>query len=157
MIEVPDWIAGASSRSDAVPPSARTVMLGGLPTVLEGAADDSYFQAIEGQAAALDGLAALIQRQVPRNATVIDVGANIGLSTILLARMTQRVIAFEPSSLHRPTSRSCAVTWSGMASPTLTFGRLPRPASQARCGFTSHSSGLGRMSWRPAMYRAELS
>lgn len=59
--------------------------------------DDPYFQAIEGQAAALDGLAALISRQVPRSSTVIDVGANIGLSTILLARMTERVIAFEPS------------------------------------------------------------
>lgn len=72
-------------------------MLGGVPTVSEGAADDPYFQAIEGQAAALDGLAALIAKQVPRGSTVVDVGANIGLSTILLARMTDRVIAFEPS------------------------------------------------------------
>ena len=97
VIKVPNWITGALSRSDVIPPSAKTVMLGGVPTILEGAADDPYFQAIGGQAAALDGLAALIQRQVPRNATVIDVGANIGLSTILLARMTERVIAFEPS------------------------------------------------------------
>lgn len=80
-------------------------------TTLEGAADDPYFQAIEGQAAALDGLAALIARQVPRNSTIIDVGANIGLSTILLARMTERVIAFEPSPpnvtfLHRNLERN---------------------------------------------------
>ena len=95
--KVSDWITGALSRSGAVPSSAKTVMLGGVPTVLEGAADDPYFQAVVGQAAALDGLAALIQRQVPRDSTVIDVGANIGLSTILLARMTGRVIAFEPS------------------------------------------------------------
>lgn len=97
VIKVPDWITGALSKSKAVPSNAKTVVLGGVPTVLEGAADDPYFQALEGQAAALDGLAALIQRQVPRNSTVIDVGANIGLSTILLARMTERVIAFEPS------------------------------------------------------------
>jgi len=97
VIKVPDWITGALSRSDMILPSAKTVMLGGVSTVLEGAADDPYFQAIEGQAAAPDGLAALIRRQVPRNSTVIDVGANIGLSTILLARMTERVIAFEPS------------------------------------------------------------
>lgn len=73
VIKVPDWITGALSRSDAVPSGAKTVMLGGVPTVLEGASDDPYFQAVVGQAAALDGLAALIQRQVPRDSTVIDV------------------------------------------------------------------------------------
>ena len=91
------WIGNILSRSDPDRLQAKSVKLGGVLTVLEGAADDPYFQAIEGQAAALDGLAALIERQVPRSSTVIDVGANIGLSTILLARMTERVIAFEPS------------------------------------------------------------
>lgn len=91
------WIGNILSRSDPSRMQAKSVKLGGVLTVLEGAPDDPYFQAIEGQAAALDGLAALIERQVPRNSTVIDVGANIGLSTILLARMTERVIAFEPS------------------------------------------------------------
>lgn len=97
MSQAPGWMGSILSRARAVPPSAKSVMLGGVSTVLEGAEDDPYFQAIEGQAAALAGLAALIARQVPRNSTVIDVGANIGLSTILLARMTERVIAFEPS------------------------------------------------------------
>lgn len=105
------WISSILSRSEPDRPPVKSVMLGGVPTVLEGAADDPYFQAIEGQAAALDGLAALIARQVPRGSTVIDVGANIGLSTILLARMTERVIAFEPSSpnvafLHRNLERN---------------------------------------------------
>lgn len=85
------------SPPPATSPNIKSVILGGVSTTLEGAKDDPYFQAIEGQALALDGLAALIARQVPRNSTVIDVGANIGLSTILLARMTERVIAFEPS------------------------------------------------------------
>lgn len=71
--------------------------LGGVETVLEGAADDPYFQDIDAHAAALDGLAALAASQVPRISTVLDVGANIGLSTILLARAAQRVVAFEPS------------------------------------------------------------
>jgi len=68
-----------------------------VKTVLEGAADDPYFGAVEHHAAALDGLAALVTRQVPRTASVIDVGANIGLSTILLARLTGHVTAYEPS------------------------------------------------------------
>ena len=91
------WLGSILSRSGPDCMQARSIKLGGVLTVLEGAVDDPYFQAIEGQAAALDGLAALIERQVPRKSTVIDVGANIGLSTILLARMTERVIAFEPS------------------------------------------------------------
>lgn len=96
-MKVLDWMLKTTLRQPADAPGAKTVVLGGVPTVLEGAADNPYFQAIEGQASALDGLAALITKQVPRGSTVIDVGANIGLSTILLARATNRVIAFEPS------------------------------------------------------------
>ncbi|WP_428487093.1 FkbM family methyltransferase [Rhodopila sp.] len=105
MVKVPGWIADALSRSRTTPPHTtplgiKSVMLGEVLTFLEGAADDPYFQAIEGQAAALAGLAALIARQVPHGSTVIDVGANIGLSTILLARKAERVIAFEPSPIN---------------------------------------------------------
>ncbi len=85
-------VGGASS-----PGSAKPVMLGGVRTLLEGAADDPYFEAVEHHAAGLDGLAALVARHVPPSSTVIDVGANIGLSTILLARLARRVIAYEPS------------------------------------------------------------
>jgi len=97
MGKAPGWIRNILTRSASTSPDMKSVTLGGVSTVLEGAEDDPYFQNIEGQAAALAGLAALIARQVPRNSTVIDVGANIGLSTILLARLTERVIAFEPS------------------------------------------------------------
>jgi len=97
MDNIPKWMNNMLSRPRPTPPVTKTVTLGGVLTILEGAVDDPYFQAIEGQAAALAGLAALIARQVPRKSTVVDVGANIGLSTILLARMTERVIAFEPS------------------------------------------------------------
>ncbi len=79
------------------PVGAKLVRLGGVETVLEGAADDPYFQSIEQHALGLDGLAALVASQVPRASTVVDVGANIGLSAILLARSVERVIAFEPS------------------------------------------------------------
>ena len=85
-------IDGASS-----PGNAKPVMLGGVRTLLEGAAGDPYFDALEHHAAALDGLAALVARHILPSSTVIDVGANIGLSTILLARLARRVIAYEPS------------------------------------------------------------
>ena len=78
-------------------PNTKTVMLGGIPTVMEGAMADSYFQNLEGYAAELDSLAALLARRVPRTAAVIDVGANIGLSTILMARLAGHVTAYEPS------------------------------------------------------------
>lgn len=61
------WLGSILSRSDPGCMQTKSVKLGGVLTVLEGAVDDPYFQSIEGQAAALDGLAALIERQVPRN------------------------------------------------------------------------------------------
>ena len=79
------------------PGNVRAVVLGGVRTLLEGAADDPYFEAVEHHAAGLDGLAALVARHVPPSSTVIDVGANIGLSTILLARLARHVVAYEPS------------------------------------------------------------
>jgi len=40
----------------------------------------------------------------PPGSPVIDVGANLGLSTILLARLAERVVAFEPPSPNVHTS-----------------------------------------------------
>ncbi len=79
------------------PGNVRTVVLGGVRTLLEGAADDPCLKAVEHHAAGLDGLAALVARHVPPSSTVIDVGANIGLSTIMLARLARHVVAYEPS------------------------------------------------------------
>jgi FkbM family methyltransferase len=42
-------------------------------------------------------LAAFVDRHVPLHATALDIGANIGLSVILLARKVAQVIAYEPS------------------------------------------------------------
>ena len=95
--KVPGWMGNIMSRARGTPPATKTVTLGGASAVLEGAVDDPYFQAVEGHAAALAGLAELVARHVPRNSTIIDVGAHIGLSTMLLAGMAARVIAFEPS------------------------------------------------------------
>lgn len=98
MAQFPRWMMGDRQGSRLKRPAgARLVRLGGVETAFEGAADDPYFQGVEQHALGLDGLAALVAAQVSRASTVVDVGANIGLSTILLARSAQRVIAFEPS------------------------------------------------------------
>jgi len=109
-MKIPNWLAKVRLKPDVHAPAAqpftptptaqtgiKTVALGGATTMLEGNADDPYFQAIEHHAAMLDGLAALAARHVPRTGSVIDVGANIGLSTILLARLAGHVTAYEPS------------------------------------------------------------
>jgi FkbM family methyltransferase len=77
--------------------TAKIVFLRGIPTYFEGAADDPYFLVLEENAAALEPFGALVSQHVSRDSTVIDVGANIGLSTIALARFAKHVIAFEPS------------------------------------------------------------
>ena len=101
MAQFPRWMmAERQNIRPERPAGAKLVRLGGVETVLEGATDDPYFQSAEQHALGLDGLAALVAAQVPRASTVVDVGANIGLSTILLARSVQRVIAFEPSPVN---------------------------------------------------------
>ena len=79
------------------PDTVKTVCLCGVPTHVEGAADDPYFSSLEENAQGLEALWAIASRHVPRDATVLDIGANIGLSTIILGRLAKKVIAFEPS------------------------------------------------------------
>lgn len=88
--EFRDYAAEASEN-------VKTVVLGGVQTFYDSAADNLFFRLVEQQASALDGLASLVATQVPRNSTVIDIGADIGLSTIALARLVERVVVFEPS------------------------------------------------------------
>jgi FkbM family methyltransferase len=77
--------------------TVKTISMRGIPTHFEGAADDPYFLALEENAQGLEALGAVVSRHVPCDATVIDVGANIGLSAITLARRAKKVMALEPS------------------------------------------------------------
>ena len=77
--------------------TAKTISLGGVLTHFEGAADDPYFLELQANAGGLETLRALVSRHIPRDAIVVDVGAHIGVSAIMLRRLAQRVIAFEPS------------------------------------------------------------
>jgi len=78
----------------------KTVLLGGTATQISGEPDDPYFQNLQDGADSLRNLAALVDQHVPRDAVVLDVGANIGLSAILLSRRVATVIAYEPSPVN---------------------------------------------------------
>jgi FkbM family methyltransferase len=58
------------------------------------ASDVGYLREI---ARAYEGFANLVRRNVSPGAIAIDVGANIGLTSIIMARRLSRVLAFEPS------------------------------------------------------------
>ncbi len=62
-----------------------------------GSIDDRYFRTLRNRARELSALARLFRRNLAADMTVLDVGANIGLSTILLARSAKFVFAFEAS------------------------------------------------------------
>jgi FkbM family methyltransferase len=74
-----------------------TVDLLGAPADFIGSADDPYVQRLDENAAALSGLAAFASTHLKRNAYALDVGANIGLSSVTLARLVGKVRSFEPS------------------------------------------------------------
>ena len=79
------------------PEHAQEISLDGVPTTFIGSPDDPYFQTIAERAEELSILARFIRLNVARDAVVIDVGANIGLSTILMSRLSKTVHAFEAS------------------------------------------------------------
>ncbi len=154
MTQFPRWMMDDWQGSHLRRPAkSRLVRLGGIETVFEGAVDDLYFQSIEQHALGLDGLAALVAAQVPPASTVVDVGANIGLSTILLARSAQRVIAFEPSPANVGYLRRNLAS-NGIANVEVVAAAVSDRPGPARCVSMSRSSAPDRTSWRPAMCRA---
>lgn len=82
-----------------MPQRFKIITVGGAETKIFGNAEDPYFQSVEGAAVGLQSLATAASR-IPSDGTVLDVGANIGLSTILLARRFAKVIAYEPSPVN---------------------------------------------------------
>lgn len=77
----------------------KRIFLAGTEAVIHGGPADPCCQSLATAAAGLERLARLLARNVAPDAICIDVGANIGLSTIIMARACPagRVIAFEPS------------------------------------------------------------
>jgi FkbM family methyltransferase len=76
---------------------SKTIVLAGVETQFVGDPNDEYFKNLEHHATGFGALTALVRRHVQPNTTVLDVGANIGLTAILLSRLAKRVIAYEPS------------------------------------------------------------
>lgn len=79
-----------------------TVRMAGRDLVVHGDPKDPYFQHAQVHADGLAPLGALVCRHVTGHGTLVDVGANIGLSTMVLAaaRPGSRVIAAEPSPVN---------------------------------------------------------
>ena len=69
---------------------------------IEGNSSDRYLNAAQAEFAGFALLAALARMNVPSGGTILDVGANIGLSVIALslAAPSARIIAFEPSPVN---------------------------------------------------------
>jgi FkbM family methyltransferase len=68
----------------------------GQPAVLAGEEGDPYLGMIAGREAIEPFLIWAFQR-VPAGGTVIDIGANIGVTAIAASKVAGRVVAFEPS------------------------------------------------------------
>jgi FkbM family methyltransferase len=75
------------------------IMLPSARFDFSGSPDDEYFCQAQMHADGLGALALFVQDHVRRDAVIADVGANIGLSALMLARLVPEghVHAFEPS------------------------------------------------------------
>ncbi len=77
--------------------SPRPLRVEGRSLALHGDPADPYFRAVRADGPALGALAAISRTAVPAEATVLDVGANIGVAALLLAVPAGRTVyAFEP-------------------------------------------------------------
>ena len=76
-----------------------SVQIAGRSLAVHGNPDDFYFQHAQAHADGLAPLGMLAARHVQGDGLLVDVGANIGLSTmaLALARPASRVVAVEPS------------------------------------------------------------
>jgi FkbM family methyltransferase len=75
---------------------SKKIFIDGIDVQFFGRSDDPYFQTLENAAVGLSALVKVVDRLSDRS-VALDVGANIGLSAVLLARRFEKVIAYEPS------------------------------------------------------------
>jgi FkbM family methyltransferase len=78
----------------------KEVELAGIMTRFEGENDDPSFKRLHEVAKQHHSLASFVDRNIPAGATFLDIGANIGLTAILLARRAERIIAYEASPVN---------------------------------------------------------
>ena len=79
--------------------ATRGILLGGRDWQLAGPAGDSFFAHAEDHIPGMEALAAVAAGVLPPDGTVLDVGANLGLSALALAPLLPRgrILAAEPS------------------------------------------------------------
>lgn len=77
----------------------KTITLGGKEVVICGSPKDAYFKQLNGKAFDGSFLGRIVRERLSTDATVFDVGANIGVTTALFAQHVGNghVVSFEPS------------------------------------------------------------
>lgn len=93
-------------RPAALPPPelqgdfyTRTITLGGKEVVICGSPSDDYFKQLRGPVFESSFMGRVVRERLTHDAVIFDVGANIGVTTALLAHHAKdgQVISFEPS------------------------------------------------------------
>ncbi len=79
---------------------SKTIQFNGQSFELAGLADDVYFQHLDAAHAANLPLCEIIWNELKPNSVIFDVGANIGLTTLLFSRVVNQsvVYSFEPGA-----------------------------------------------------------
>jgi FkbM family methyltransferase len=82
--------------------SNKVVVIGGKNISIQGSDNDRYFQNIEAFATETNPLYRFVQRYVRSGGVVLDVGGNIGLTSIAMsgASPSSQIVAFEPSPVN---------------------------------------------------------
>ena len=79
-------------------PSRRTLQYGGQPLVVCGPAGDAYFEGLDLAHAPHRPFLTVVDKVLRDDAVALDIGANIGLTAMMMARRTSApIIAVEPS------------------------------------------------------------
>ena len=93
------WASRISSRDTGSGTRRQTIRVGGKSYTVFGAAEDPYFRTLQGEIENFPALLAYSAAALKPDSVVLDVGANIGLTTLIFCSLVPRghVFAFEAS------------------------------------------------------------
>jgi FkbM family methyltransferase len=134
----------------------KQVRLGGREWRIQGDDQDLYLSWLQGCADGMTGLIAAARRHVAPDATILDIGANLGLATLALSEVVPdgQVIAFEPgpttvrhltANLTLNSVSNCTVVpvAAGSRAGVVHFETVPTFAAGAHVLQASHATARG--------------
>jgi FkbM family methyltransferase len=113
--------------------------LSGAPAVISGRDDDPYMHRLAAHAREMRRLEMVLTAALPRDGVALDIGANIGLTTVALSRQAGEVVALEPS----PANFAC-----------LERNLRHNDASNVRARQLAAGTGPGTISFHESAYGA---